>query len=504
MPTTFGDLVEAGGKELRELQSHRLGNLSEDQLWALLPAFDCLLQQVERLSTVGREWQRCLTAADRDWRAAADSFTRGVSWARLSIGAALFGHEGSQATTLVGDGLHRAADLYGAATDLLKVAYREPALDNFLGPTGPPRFEITTTLASQLWPLARSLAEWSSVARGSRWPSSGLSADGVYEAAIAVSNASEFVARAEARWGSPAPTLDNQGVREWRRGDDRSPAPAIDRAVAAADRLLCRAHEAKAGRWSVDVHTPSVLAGQSVAFSIVLDVTARLLQALSSELTDGRDDPRTGRLQAAADAARSSQKAWADVRLGWQGVRTPWEAPATAAVRNDACELAAQVGRAVFADPSWQLPPGPGDRVRNLAEFRDDPEALASLLHGLQSVTVSIVSLAHTHRSIADRLAAAGQLMLPTRRLCEERDEPWPYARPDRPTYMNLDTAYDDAARATRRTAVLMTPLADILAPGGTRSRSLARIRVNDISLANLQRNEVRDSRSADRGLEIA
>jgi hypothetical protein len=502
VPTTFGDLIEAAGAELRKLQSHRLGNASEDGLWAVLPAFDDLLRQLERLSTVGREWERAHTDADRDWRATADSFTRRLSWARMSIGAAQFGRGGSQAPTQVAMCVHRAADLYGAAADLLTVGYREPALDNFLGPTGPPRHEITATLAAQLWPLARAVAEWSSVVRGSTSPGVAVSADGAYEAAIAVSNASEVVARTEARWGSPAPTLDGQEVREWRRGHAPSQAPAIDRAVAAADRLLSRAGAATVS-WSLDVHTPSVLAGQSVAFSIVMDVSARLLEALNPALTDGRGDVRAGRLKGAADAARTSQAAWADVRRAWQGVRTPWEAPATAAVRNDACELAGQMGRAVFAAPNWRLPPGPGDRLRNVAEFRDD-EALASLLHGLQSVTVSIVSLAEAHRSIADRLAADGQLMVPTRRLCEERDEPWPYARPDRPTYMSLDMAYDVAGQATRRTAVAMTPLADVLATGGTRSWSLARMRVNDISMANLQRNDLRDRGCADRGLEIA
>ena len=94
--------------------------------------------------------------------------------------------------------------------------------------------------------------------------------------------------------------------------------------------------------------------------------------------------------------------------------------------------------------------------------------------------------------------------MVPTRRLSAERDEPRAYAQPDKATYADIALAYEGAARTTRRTAVAMTPLSDLLAPGGTRSNILVRLRLNDRALMNFQRNHLGDRECRDQGLDIA
>ncbi len=309
------------------------------------------------------------------------------------------------------------------------------------------------------------------------------------KAANALIEAADTIAITEAAWGTPTPTRDVPltRFRDHILADDQR-TPALHRALRAAEGLLLRADPPPTERWAIDAHTATVLAGQAVAFSITMDVTARLLEALGPAATDGPDDPRAERLDRAANEARAAQKAWADTRLAWAGVRSPWEAPAYAAVRQEATKVAEELGRAAFADPDWRLPPGPADRLRDVMEFRDDPEALAGLLYGLHSLSVSIATLASAHRSITLNLSQAGQLIVPTRTISEDRDEPRRYARPDRGLCRSLTSAYDEAGRATCRAATSLTPLPDLLAPGGTRAPWLAPARAKDLALDDLTR----------------
>jgi hypothetical protein len=198
---------------------------------------------------------------------------------------------------------------------------------------------------------------------------------------------------------------------------------------------------------------------------------AGLLDILATRTAQAEFGELSGRLAAAAEAARRTRDAWLHAAREVARIRTvPPGAASLAAVEMG--ELASWTGRLAYADPQWSPADGP-DRPARPAEtlpIEDVSQMIAAAHHACETLT----GLAHAEHDQIRAAAQAGRILVPTRSLPEEYDVPYPFARAPQERVEVLFARYAEAGQTSRRAADTVGEVAEMI---GAPSRTLAQAR---------------------------
>ena len=151
-------------------------------------------------------------------------------------------------------------------------------------------------------------------------------------------------------------------------------------------------------------------------------------------------------LDAAADRADDSRRAWLAVAHVWDSMVTDTRdylsRPAA-----EAGHLALWTGRLAYADPAWTPARRPSHAVRDPAGLAPGPAAFTEIASALHYTADSLARAAHTDLDTLRTAASAGRLYVTTRSLPElQYDVPRPYADAPRDRVADALAAYADAA----------------------------------------------------------
>jgi hypothetical protein len=198
---------------------------------------------------------------------------------------------------------------------------------------------------------------------------------------------------------------------------------------------------------------------------------AGLLDVAATRVAQAGHAEASGRLAAAAEAARSARDTW--LRTAREVARIRTAAPGLVSpAAAEAAELTSWTGRLAYADPQWSPSDGPDRALRppETVAMEDLPQMIAAAHHACETLT----GLARAEHDQVRAAAVAGRVLVPTRSLPDEYDIPYPFARAPRERVVSLLKSYGEAAHASRRAADTVGGVAEMIhAP--SRALTLAR-----------------------------
>jgi hypothetical protein len=221
--------------------------------------------------------------------------------------------------------------------------------------------------------------------------------------------------------------------------------------------------------WSPEftAHSMRHAAASSVVTSLNTETVYRVLAARARELGYSALVPG---LDAAADGAADSRRAWLAAARVWDTVVTDTRHYLSRAAA-EAGHLALWTGRLAYADPAWTPACGPSAAVRDPASLAPGPAAFTEIASALHYTADSLVRAARTDLDTVRTAASAGRLYVTTRSLPElQYDVPRPYAHAPEDRIAAAVDAYADAADTCQ---AALRSAAQVAADAGAPSRVL-------------------------------
>jgi hypothetical protein len=155
-------------------------------------------------------------------------------------------------------------------------------------------------------------------------------------------------------------------------------------------------------------------------------------------------------LDAAADRATESRRAWLNVAHVWDTMVTDTRGYLSRPAA-EAGQLALWTGRLAYADPAWTPARGPSPAVRDPASLAPGPAAFTQIAGAMHYTADSLARAAHTDLDTIRTAASAGRLYVTTRSLPElQYDVPRPYADAPGDRVAAALAAYADTAETAQ------------------------------------------------------
>jgi hypothetical protein len=150
-------------------------------------------------------------------------------------------------------------------------------------------------------------------------------------------------------------------------------------------------------------------------------------------------------LDAAADHAGDSRRAWLAVARAWDNMVTDTRGYLSRPAA-EAGHLALWTGRLAYADPAWTPARSPSHAVRDPASLAAGAAELTEIASAMHYTADSLARAARTDLDTVAAAGAAGRLYVTTRSLPANYDVPRPYADAPRNRIASALAVYADAA----------------------------------------------------------
>jgi hypothetical protein len=210
-----------------------------------------------------------------------------------------------------------------------------------------------------------------------------------------------------------------------------------------------RANQARRGlaaraAWSPEL-TADSMRHAAASYVVVSFNTETVYRALAERARQLGYHALAPGLDAAADHADDSRRAWLAVAHAWDTMVTDTRGYLSRPAA-EAGQLALWTGRLAYADPAWTPARRPSHAVRDPANLAPGPAALTEIASALHYAADSLARAARTDLDTVGTAGRAGRLYVTTRSLPAHYDVPRPYADAPRDRIADALAVYADTA----------------------------------------------------------